>query len=761
MFEFPNFNQKREVNEGGEAKKRKGLKKVISSLAMAGVVSGGADQALSGELKTNQEKANFSKEHKLETDYRVQEKERLEHEMGAKITFEDGYDVKGHSSESQVQDNKTEVTRRVSFMAKSETLNEAEDSEQESESKTKTFPEALAEVYRVDSLIAEKIEITRIKVKSNLAEIKKRLAQDNAVFNNLSDDRIKGLLSRVNSEEEWIRLIKRYSLSEETKKYLMDNQFVYIPEGIEKKAFILKSLYGLYGWQSLKDVELLGDDEELVDMDDDRTRSINNFALLWMDESLNEIENVDLNLIPNELLKKLLNWDRQEKFDLSLINANQQNDLKANLLRGLYFKQIPVTPNNILVEAYELDKKREQFDNVSILKDRHILRFYSDERADYSPIEEICLQIYEGTIDKQSTVEDLREYLTIKGEEDKKISQIEAEELYEKLSEVMSDLKKVEEEYRQFLDSSEEVKNFLNDLEKGTRMDKALAEKIRVNGFAKEILGISDNSQLYLLDTFPSFRDSRLMRNFVKDILIPRHRDFSYNYKVLLDKVGKIAGNYAVINNSLFNSEKIEQGYIDSGCRSYTAEEVPDKDENNEEEKRKEELLKLFVEMPKPSTLVIDAHGDIDYFDNSAAINFKSLRITPEELFRVYQTRWEQLNPGQIIKPEENDIFYFRSCFGTSFAREFYALCDKENYPKPIFIGEAEYGRYNWFDTSNGYRAKFEEMLFEDGARTIGELRKRYRITNRGNLTILVPDNQRAMQLTENEDKSKNAENAI
>lgn len=756
MFEFPNFNQKREVNEGGEAKKRKGLKKVISSLAMAGVVSGGADQALSGELKTNQEKANFSKEHKLETDYRVQEKERLEHEMGAKITFEDGYDVKGHSSESQVQDNKTEVTRRVSFMAKSETLNEAEDSEQENESETELFLDAWMEVDKVDSLIAEKIEITRIKVKSNLAEIKKRLAQDNAVFNNLSDDRIKGLLSRVNSEEELTRLVKRYSLSEETKKYLMDNQFVYIPEGIEKKAFILKSLYGLYGWQSL--------DNEFSDSYHYPGRSRNNFALLWMDESLNEIENVDLNLIPNELLKKLLNWDRQEKFDLSLINANQQNDLKANLLRGLYFKQIPVTPSNILVEAYELDKKREQFDNVSILKDRHILRFYSDERADYSPIEEICLQIYEGTIDKQSTVEDLREYLTIKGEEDKKISQIEAEELYEKLSEVMSDLKKVEEEYRQFLDSSEEVKNFLNDLEKGTRMDKALAEKIRVNGFAKGILGISDNSQLYLLDTFPSFRDSRLMRNFVKNILIPRHRDFSYNYKVLLDKVDKIAGNYAVINKFLFNTKKIEQGYIDSGRRSYTAVEVPDKpdkDENNEKEKIKEELLKLFVETPKPSTLVIDTHGNIDYFDNSAAINFESLRITPEELFRAYQTRWEQLKPGQIIKPEENDIFYFSSCFGTSFAREFYALCDKENYPKPIFIGEAEYGQYNWFDTSNGYRAKFEEMLFEDGARTIGELRKRYRITNRGNLTILVPDNQRAMQLTENEDKSKNAENAI
>jgi len=196
----------------------------------------------------------------------------------------------------------------------------------------------------------------------------------------------------------------------------------------------------------------------------------------------------------------------------------------------------------------------------------------------------------------------------------------------------------------------------------------------------------------------------------------------------------------------------------------------------------KESILKQIRETPPPFTFVFDGHGSSDalYLSHGQIEGFKpgqgtekasiveknnTIKITAEELASALKSRQERF-ADHYATPEGKDIIVLACCFNANFIRNVY---DKMgDAPKPIAIGQSEYGQYSLFSYPYKYGSPFLSTVVgiaaEDKPSSIGTVftnefmdlnnlkSSSGNFDGNTNPSIYIPDeNNRPMQITRNE----------
>ena len=192
----------------------------------------------------------------------------------------------------------------------------------------------------------------------------------------------------------------------------------------------------------------------------------------------------------------------------------------------------------------------------------------------------------------------------------------------------------------------------------------------------------------------------------------------------------------------------------------------PEKTLESLKETKKNVLEKISTTKP-PFTFIFDGHGGEDalYFSdgqipeiNNQGPNQKetknTIKITLEELNSAYVERCKNFPELSSLDPANKDIFILTSCYNHTFIRNFYDLLP-ENMPKPIFIGQSEYGQFGYGDYSDYGNAFFEKTLnlTKEGNTTFGDLFEGEFKNIGSNPSCYIFDNTNTlMQVTENEE---------
>lgn len=183
-------------------------------------------------------------------------------------------------------------------------------------------------------------------------------------------------------------------------------------------------------------------------------------------------------------------------------------------------------------------------------------------------------------------------------------------------------------------------------------------------------------------------------------------------------------------------------------------------------EESKRNALDKISEVNTPFTFVFNGHGENALYlsdgqipgitdSNEIIETKKTIKITSDELFEAYKKR--PLSPN--MKPGEKDIFILSSCFNASFIRNFYQKCDEENIPKPIFIGESEFGQFSYSERDSIYNNNFFEGIFPTSQEPakLGNIIMHDRENQNSNPSFYIPDDQnRTMQISKHETLDQN-----
>lgn len=172
----------------------------------------------------------------------------------------------------------------------------------------------------------------------------------------------------------------------------------------------------------------------------------------------------------------------------------------------------------------------------------------------------------------------------------------------------------------------------------------------------------------------------------------------------------------------------------------------------------KENALRQIRTTPPPFTFIFDGHGGPDalYFcdgavsDGKIVENQNTIKITDEELANAFKERAKKFPIKQKENVDKKDIIVLLSCYNATFIRNFFEKL--QDAPKPIALGESEYGQYGYSDFESNYGSKFFSNVLslsaDNHVTTIGTVFE-HEFEGDSNPSIYIPDElNRTMQIT-------------
>lgn len=283
----------------------------------------------------------------------------------------------------------------------------------------------------------------------------------------------------------------------------------------------------------------------------------------------------------------------------------------------------------------------------------------------------------------------------------------------------------------------EEKENFLINLSavisRNLYYQQLMANRDTINAELKRIVGYWDKYA-----EMPIFKE----RHVVIAAHIENHSDIDINTYWIKEK------------NRFWKTALSERIKNDGGIVSEILRPKEDTIESLNETKK--DILTAIQETPPPFTFIFDGHGGPDaiYFSGGEKIDLSTCsaeevenakKITLIEFFEVYKSRivnfWIQ----------NNDIFINDGCYSANFIREFFVMCEQSKIPKPIFIGQSEYGQLWFSEYRSDYGGELFDRIFDWGSphATVWNIIQNDMKVKNTNPSIYIPDESwKTMQLT-------------
>jgi hypothetical protein len=127
-------------------------------------------------------------------------------------------------------------------------------------------------------------------------------------------------------------------------------------------------------------------------------------------------------------------------------------------------------------------------------------------------------------------------------------------------------------------------------------------------------------------------------------------------------------------------------------------------------EQTKQDVFDALENTPPPMVFIFSGHGTWDRFylvgdEHKRQKNTPTLSVTPQELAQIYKKRLERYPQLRDTALQDQDRYFFNTCFGHDFIRNFYTALG--NSPMPLAYTSAEYGQKAYSTVWDQYENDF------------------------------------------------------